>query len=148
MGNRGAFTRVLALLGTVLAWFPIFATVTTGVIGSIEAKQWRIDYLMPAELFPVALAGIILLMWAAWRARARREFIGWGLLAAVVGLIGSQALAVVTGLADGRIEPQGWPLVLVMSIYAIFVAGQLVIDVGGVLLLRDLSVKKQTQQPA
>lgn len=96
-------TKILAVVGTVLVWFPILATVTIAVVGSIGDRVLRFDYLMPAELFPVAFAGGVLLLWV----RARRRLIGWGLGIAVGLLVGGQALAVATGLASGEIEPAG-----------------------------------------
>jgi hypothetical protein len=105
----------------------------------IRAGIFRLDYLMPAELFPLALLGGGLLLWAALRARARRWLIGGSLAGAVVLLFGSQALAVATGLAAGRIEPAGWPWALVLAALALYVVALIVLGVGGVLLLvRDL----------
>ncbi len=57
------------------------------------------DYLMPSELFP--LAGGLLLLWAALRARTGVGRVAWSLGIAVGALAGSQVLAVVTGLASG-----------------------------------------------
>jgi hypothetical protein len=96
------------------------------------------DFLMPAELFPVALFGGGLLLWAALRARLRRGLIGWCLVAAVVLLVGGQGLAIVSGLASGEIGPTSpWMVVVMASIllYALALAG---LGVGGALLLRDL----------
>jgi hypothetical protein len=138
MTKRGFFTKVLALAGTVLAWFPILMTVATSVVGTIGSRVFRLDWLMPAELFPVALVGGGLLMWAALRAHSRRGLIGWGLGIAAGLLVGGQVLAVVTGLASGETEPTGflWAL-LVTSIIAYSLA-LVEIGVAGVLLLRDL----------
>jgi hypothetical protein len=138
MTKRGFFTKVLALAGTVLAWFPILMTVATSVVGTIGSRVFRLDWLMPAELFPVALAGGGLLMWAALRAHSRRGLIGWGLGIAAGLLVGGQVLAVVTGLASGETEPTGflWAL-LVTSIIAYSLA-LVEIGVAGVLLVRDL----------
>jgi len=105
----------------------------------IRARMFRFDYLMPAELFPAALAGGCLLLWAALRARSRRGLIGGSLAGAVVLPVAGQALASVTGLASGRTEPTGWPWALVLASLALFVLATVVLGVGGVLLLRDLS---------
>ena len=103
--------------------------------------MFRFDYLMPAELFPAALVGGGLLMWAALRARSRRGIIGWGLGIAVGSLVGGQALAVATGLASGETEPTGWQWALVLASLGVYSLALVVIGVGGVLLLRDLSLK-------
>lgn len=138
MAQKNIFTKALALAGTILVWLPILAPILFSIGFAIRAHMFRLDYLMPAELFPLALAGGGLLIWAALRARARRGLIGGSLGSAVVLLFGSQALAVVTGLADGRTATGGWQWALVLALLALYVAALVVMGVGGVLLLRDL----------
>ena len=138
MEKKGILTKVLALIGTVLVWIPILAPVLFSAALLIQARMFRFDYLMPAELFPVALVGGCLLLGAALRARSRRGLIGGSLGSAVVTLVGSQALAVVTGLASGRTEPTGWPWALVIASLGLFVLALVILGVGGVLLVCDL----------
>jgi hypothetical protein len=138
MEKKDTLTKALAIAGTALAWFPILAPVVLSAIGLIADGLFRFDYLMPAELFPAALAGGGLLLWAALRARSRRGLIGWSLVAAVGSLIGGQALAVATGLASGDAEPAGWLWALVLASIAVYSLALVVIAVGGALLVRDL----------
>ena len=138
MEKTGILTRILAIVGTVLVWFPILAPVLLSVARIIQGRIFLFDYLMPAELFPVAMAGGGLLLWAALRARSRRGIIGWGLGIAVSLLVAGQALAVVTGLASGDTEPTGWQWALVLASIGIYSLALVVIGVGGVLLIRDL----------
>jgi len=138
MDKRGALTKILAITGTVLVWFPILAPVLLSLALLISKRIFRFDYLMPAELFLVALAGGALLIWAALRARARWALIGWGLGIAAGMLVGGQALAVATGLASGETEPAGWPWALVLASLAILWLALIVVDIGAVLLVRDL----------
>ncbi|MCJ7584087.1 MAG: hypothetical protein MUO30_04890 [Anaerolineales bacterium] len=138
MEKKGVFTKILAIIGTVLVWFPILAHVLLSVAASITERVFRFDYLMPAELFPAALVGGGLLIWAALRARSRWGLIGWGLGIAAGLLVGSQALAVVTGLASGESEPAGWWWALVLASLVVYSLTLVVIGVGGVLLLHDL----------
>ena len=138
MDSKGAFTRVLAVIGTVLVWFPILATVVISVVGSSRDRVFRFDYLMPAELFPVALVGGGLLLWAALRARSRRRPIACGLALAVGALVGGQALAVVTGLASGETEPTGLWWALVVASLVVYSLTLVEIGIAGVLLVRDL----------
>jgi hypothetical protein len=138
MVKRDTLTRILALVGTILIWFPILAPVLWSVIFIIQVQMFRFDYLMPAELFPIALAGGFLLLWAALRARARQRLIVRGFVIAVAFLLTGQALAIVTGLASGEIEPTGlWWALTLGSIIAYSLA-LIVVGVGGSLLLRDL----------
>ena len=138
MEKKNAFTKILAIVEIVLVWFPILAPVLLSLILFIGEGRLLLDYLMPAELFPFALAGAILLLWAGLRARSHWKLIAWGLGIAVALLVGSQALAVVTGLASGATEPVGVWWILVLASLAIFTLGLVTIGVGGILLLRDL----------
>ena len=120
MAKTGIVTKDLAVAGTVLVWIPIVAPVLFSAAFLIQAGKFRFDYLMPAELFPAALAGGCLLLWAALRARSRRGLIGGSLASAVVLPVAGQALASVTGLASGRTEPTGWPWALVLALLAAY----------------------------
>ena len=139
MEREGVFTKILAIVGTVLVWFPILAPILLSVAVIIKGRVFRFDYLMPAELFPAVLVGGCLLIWAALRARSRRRLIGWGLGIAGSSLVGGQVLAVVTGLASGETEPAGWRWALVLASLVVYSLALVVIGVGGLLLLRDLS---------
>jgi hypothetical protein len=138
MEKKGLLTKALAIVGTVLVWIPVLAPALFSAAFLIRAHMFRFDYLMPAELFPVALAGGCLLLWAALRARSRRGLIGVSLGSAVVLPVTGQAVASVTGLASGRIEPTGWQWALVLASLALYVLALVVLGVGGVLLLHDL----------
>jgi hypothetical protein len=144
MGNKGVFTKMLAIVGAVLVWFPILAPVLLLMAGLLGEGVFRFDYLMPAELFPFALLGGLMMLWASLRAKVHLKLIAWGLGAAVVLLGGSQGLAVVTGLANGTTTPGGWALPLVLAALIGFIIALVAVGVGGVLLLRD--VYKPTPQ--
>jgi hypothetical protein len=141
MEKKSTLTKILAIAGAGLVWFPVLAPILLSVALLIKARIFRFDYLMPAELFLLALFGGASLLWAALRARLRRGLVGWGLGIAVCALVGSQALAVVTGLASGRTEPAGWPLALVVAALAIYALALVGVGIGGLLLLRDLFVE-------
>ncbi len=120
MDRKGVLTRVLAVVGTILAWIPILFTALTSIVGTISSRMFRFDYLMPAELFPIAFVGALLLLWAARRARSHQKLIGWGFGSAIAFLGGGQLYAVVSGLASGATEPTGWVWALVMSLIALY----------------------------
>lgn len=138
MKKKGGLTKILAIIGCLFAWIPILAPVVFSVIGFVGGRIFHFDYLMPAELFPAALVGGGLLLWAALRARSYRGIIGWGLGIAAGLLVGGQAIAVATGLASGDTEPTGWQWTLVLASIVLYTVALLAIGVGGVLLLRDL----------
>lgn len=138
MEKKGLFTKILAISGTVFVWIPILAPVLFSLMLFSRSGFFRFDYLMPAEFFPVALVGGVLLLWAALRAHSHRRLIGWSLGIAVLMLFGGQALAVVTGLASGETEPAGWQWALVVASLAVYSLALVVMGIGGILMLRDL----------
>lgn len=140
--KKGTLTKFLAVVGTVLTWFPIFAMIVTAVPVTVRMRAFRMDYLMPAELFPVALIGGGLLIWAALRAHSRQKLIVWGLVIAVGVLFSGQLLAIVTGLASGAMEPTGWWWALLVASLVIYTLAVAEVGVGGILLIRDLSTSK------
>ncbi len=148
MGNRNVWTKILAIAGSVLVWLPIIAPIVFSVPRLLRAPQFSLDYLMPAELFPVVLVGGALLVWAAVRARTRRALIGGALGAAVALLVGGQALAVVTGLASGETEPVGLPWAVVVTTLLLYDAAVVSIGIGGALLLRELLEKRSQPMTA
>jgi len=146
MQKNNAFTKILALSGTIFAWVPIVAPLLFGGLVLVRAGILRVDYLMPAEFFPVALLGGGLLIWAALRARLYRRLICWSVAAAVLLLIASQVLAVVTGLASGAAEPTGAAWALVVACLILFILALITTAIGGILLVRNLF--KSIRQPA
>ena len=138
MEKKDGLTKILAIFGTVLIWFPVLAPFLASMGLFVRSGMVRFDYLMPAELFLSALLGGVILLWAAVRAHSRQKLIGWGLTLAAVLLFGGQAIAVITGLASGRTEPTPLLMALVLTpimIYALLLA---VIGIGGAQLVRDL----------
>jgi hypothetical protein len=138
MAKRDVLTPSLAIAGTVLMWFPILAPVFLSIALLARAHVFRLDYLMPAELFLMVLAGGFALLWAAIRARSRRKIIGWAFGIAVSMLLGGQLVAGLTGLASGEAEPSGWQWALVVASLAVYSLSIVAMGVGGLLLLRDL----------
>ena len=138
MERKVVFTRFLAVVGTVLVWFPIVTPIVLSAVRLIQVRLFLFDYLIPAELFPAVLLGGGLLYWASRRARSRQRLIGWG-LAVTVGLwVGSQVLAVVTGLASGETELASLWGALVIAGIGSYSLAVVTIGVGGIMLLRDL----------
>jgi hypothetical protein len=138
MPNTSTLTKILALLGTLLVWFPIQAPLLLSAVRIIQTGTSQLDYLMPAELFPVALVGAALLIWAAWRAHAQRQIIAWSLGVAFAALLLGQGLALATGLASGAAEPVGFWWALALAMLAVYSLGLVIAGVGGVLLLLNL----------
>ncbi len=138
MNNRGIFSRFLAIMGTVLVWLPVLAPVLAAAVRLLEQGGFNFDYLIPAELFPLALVGGISLILVARRTRLRWRLVGWGLGVAIVALGAGQVLAVVTGLGSGEAQAAGWPLALVNASLYLYILALLVTGIGGMMLLRGL----------
>ncbi len=138
MGSKSAFIKVLAITGTILVWFPILAMILFTAVRFIQVQHLLMDYLIPVEIFPVVLVGGLLLLWAAIRARARLKLVIWGLVAALVLLVGSQVAAVLTGLASGETEAVGWRWTLTLAGIVGYELCEVLLGVEGILLIRDL----------
>lgn len=137
MDRKDVLTRFLSVVGTVLVWIPISFTVLISIVASVSRRMFRVDYLMPAELFPIAFVGAILLLWAARRARSSHgKLVGWSFAAAVAFLGGGQLLAVVSGLASGATEPTGWAWALVLASIALYSLALVVMGIAGILLVK------------
>lgn len=138
MKNRNILTKILAILGTVLIWFPILATIVLALADSFRSGVLRFDYLMAAELFPFALVGGILLFWGSYRAHSHLSLIGWGLAVAFLSLVGSQGLAVVFGVASGETETSAELFAFLLGMILAYSFALILTGVGGIFLLRDL----------
>jgi peptidoglycan/LPS O-acetylase OafA/YrhL len=136
--NTGAASKAISISGTLLTWIPIAFTVLTSAIGTVATGRFHLDYLMPAELFPAALAGAALLLWAAWRSGLRIRIIGLSSALAVKFLAAVMAIASFSGLADGKTELAGMSLIAVMSCLTLYTVMLIATGIGGILLWRDL----------
>jgi hypothetical protein len=138
MEKKGLFTKTLAIAGTGLVFLPILVPILFSIISLMGDHLFRLDYLMPAELFLVALAGGGLLLWVALRTHSERRLVGWSLGIAVTMLVGGQGLAVVTGLASGEAEPAGIWMALVLGAIVLYDLALIALGIGGIRLLRVL----------
>ncbi len=138
MENKNTFTRILAVGGTVLLGLPLVAPLIFSLLLLARSGIFRFDYLMPAELFPLVLIGGGLLIWASVRARRRVNLIGGSMAAAFALLIGSQLVAMFSGLASGAIEPAGPWWVVSLGGILLYELALVAVFIGGVFLLRDL----------
>ena len=137
-GKKDPFTKGLAIVGTILIWLPIVLPLFFSGIFLVKRGSFHFDYLMPAEFFLFALAGGVLLIWAAVRAKSKQLMIGWSIGFAVFTLVSMQGLAVVSGLASGRTEAHGFWLIIVMMLLMVYILSLILCGIAAILLLRDL----------
>ena len=141
MERRDAFTKILGVVGTILAFMPFVVPLVFTFVRLIESGRFMFDYLMPAEIFFVGLIGGALLIWAALRTKRWLKLIVIGLVVAVVMVFGFQQVAVLTGLATGAHEAEGWRFALVLVAMGLCYLGMILTGVGGILLTRDVYKK-------
>jgi hypothetical protein len=143
---KNIFTKILAILGTVLVLLPVLAPFIFGLISYFGDGIFRFDYLLPAELGLVILVGAVLLLADAVWTHLYLKLIGWAMGVAIIIPIIGQIIASVTGLASGETEPGGWEWALVLASLAILYLAVIALGTGGVMLTRALF--KTTPAPA
>ncbi|MFH0863660.1 MAG: hypothetical protein V1858_01015 [Candidatus Gottesmanbacteria bacterium] len=137
--------NILIIVGTLMVWFPLLLPIVFSFVSVAIEGIFRFDYLMPAEIFPVELIGAGLLFWVSFRKKLRKRLIGWSICIAVLSLVIGQLIAIVTGLASGEIETNGWQWTLVVTSIAIFWLSLVSVGIGGILLLRDVFFSSQSR---
>ena len=138
MKTKDAFTKTMAVAGTLLVWLPLLMPILLAVVSFFKRNLFRFDYLIPAELFPVGFLGGVLLIWAARRAQFKQGLIGWGLGIAIGSLVFGQELSKLTGLASGAMEPEGFWFGILIASLVIFSLAMVAAGIGGLLLLKHL----------
>lgn len=133
MEKKDTLSKILAIVGTLLAWIPILAPLVFGFVSLGRDGIYRFDYLMPAELGILAFIGGASLLWAAIRARLRQGIIAWGL--------GIAAGSIAVLMAFGDVEPGSLEWMVVVGLLIAYSLAIVVMGVGGVLLWRDLFKK-------
>ncbi len=153
MRIKAIVSRILAPLGTLLVWFPVLAPLL-GVLEYVsrppaEEGPFNFDYLIPAELFPLALLGgaflILAELLAGQKGHLHRRLIFWGIGIALAMLAGGQFVAVASGLASGAAQPPSIWWTVVLGALAFYVLGLMVMGIGGLLLLRDLFIPARSR---
>ncbi|SHN54778.1 hypothetical protein [Fervidobacterium gondwanense] len=135
----GKLNKILTITGLILVWIPVLAPAFFSIVALIQMGRFLFDFLMPAELFLVFLAGAILLLVASIRTKHYVKQIGFGLLSAVILLFGGQGIAVITGLASGEREFGDWVTVLVMVMIFLYIFAVIEIEIFGFYLLRKMN---------
>ena len=138
MEKRGTLTKIIAIIGTIAVWLPILTPLVFAVVHYFVTKRFLVDYLMPAELALMVLGGGSALLWASLRSKLRVKWIAWSIGIAVFLLFGSQAVAVVTGLADGSTPIGGWEWAVTLSMLIGYILSVIALAIGGIFLIRDL----------
>jgi hypothetical protein len=147
MGKHDTLAKSLAVVGTVLVILPLLAPFVLGLGMMGTLGGFRLDYLMPFEIYPVTVAGAALLVWAAFRAHARRGAVAVAIAVMFGALVLATISAQVTGIANSPEQLETWKYVLTSTLAGISLAAQIALASIGVLLSRDLLGKHQDNAP-
>jgi len=136
-------TRLLATTGTILLGLPVIAPIIFAFVSMAGGNGFLLDYLMPGELFILVLVGAGLIIWAAIRAKTLLKPIVWVLGVSLFFFFGSQVLAQVTGLANGKLSASGPVFVIVMAMLILYDLDVVALTVlGGILIKKAFSTGK------
>ena len=143
MNKPSGLTKGLAVVGTLLTGLPLVLPVLFGLLHWARSGELLIDFLMPAELFFVILAGGGLLILAAVRQKNMVKPLLWALGAAAAFLVLTQVAAQVTGVASSPVEVYDWRMGLIYALLAIFILSCIALLIVGVRLTRIVLRKPQ-----
>jgi hypothetical protein len=107
--SSGLLNRGLAYLGLLLAAAPLLAPIVLSLSRLLAGYPLRFDVLMAAELFPIHLLGVALLLVSAARSRRPWQPLAATLTITLGTLLALQATGGVPGLASGMPSTKGWP---------------------------------------
>ena len=138
MGKHDVVAKILALVGSVLVATPILAPLLVSISSIGSPGGYGVDYLMPFEIYPVALVGAGLVLWAALRAHVRRALVGACIGVMLGGVLLGAAAAKLTGIADSAEQLEAWRYAIVIALGAASLIGQAALVVAGSLVARDL----------
>jgi hypothetical protein len=138
MGKHDTFAKILAITGTVLVALPLVAPLAFSLRFIGRPGGYHLDYLMPFEIYPITLVGMALLLWAAFRAHARREAVGIAIGGMLGGLVLGSIAAQVTGIAQSVERLETWKYILTGGLFGVSLLAQIALLVVGCLLVRDL----------
>lgn len=147
MGKHDALAKSLAIIGTALVILPLLAPFILGLAAMGTLGGFRLDYLMPFEIYPVTLVGVGLLVWASFQAHARKAAVGIAVAGMIGGIILASISAQATGIANSVERLEMWKYVLTSALAAISLASQLGLAVIGTLLTRDLFAAPDESTP-
>ena len=141
MEKKKVFSFILAIAGTVLVWLPVLLMVVTGIAGSISAHEIQVDYMLPAELGFLVIAGAATLLWAAIRERSYIKPIAISAGLALLMIVGCTSVASLSGLASGRVTEAQAPWAMNLSMGLLFAYDLMVIMLGLFGLMLAISIR-------
>lgn len=145
MGKRDVLAKALAIIGVVLVALPILAPLVFGLMAVARPGGFRFDYLMPFEIYPLTLVGLVLVLIASLRSRLRRRAVGISIGMMLGGVVLGAVAATVTGIANSVETLETWRYAVVIAFGAASIVGQVALIAVGVMLIRDLFGRKKAE---
>lgn len=142
---KNALTGFLAAAGTVLSWFPFLFVLVIIISNLLSVHAFTFDPLVLVEVFPVPMAGALLLAWAAFRAREYRVPLFTGAAALALTALFMQLLAPINKVAAGLIHLEGAARAGFGVLQAVYALALAVLCAAGILLLRRLYPKRRPE---
>jgi hypothetical protein len=131
-------TKFLAIIGTAFVGLPILLTIVAAIIGSIAQGRLVCNYLIPAEMYLDAIAGGLLLLWAALRAKLFRKPVIIGFAGMCVFFALSQGIVFLSGIATGEAAAEGVALTAIIASLAIYTLAMIALTVVGIMMIKKL----------
>ena len=138
MKRVAVWVRAVCVVGTIVVSVPVLAPLVFTRWGGLGTDHFNFDWLMPAELFPLAFLGGLVLLGVALRVHLHRALVAWGLGIAAASLVTGLGFASVSGLASGATQPVGPPMWFLAAMLAIYTAAVTEMAIAGIILSRDL----------
>lgn len=143
MKNKLLIAKISGIIGLILVWLPILATLIIGGVFSLQSGHFQMDYLIPAELFPLVILGGILLFLAAFFSNTRKLLFGLLLGLILFSFLGINITALATGLASGARDPGDWASFLVNGLLVVYNVSLLMMCIYGVILVINIFKTKK-----
>ena len=141
--NKVHLNRILAFIGTIFLFIPILFPILLSILHLLATGRFLFDYLIPAELFFLVIAGTLILLIASIRSEIYRKSVIALTIIIITTLPLAQMIAVLTGLANGDMEPVGWRLYLVLMFLGIYTISILIQGIYGIRLIKALFKKEE-----
>lgn len=130
--------KILIVVAVVSLWFPFAFALLLAFNQMIAHGIFVFDYLLPAELFWLEALGLVSLIGVAvWRRRMIKRIL-WTIAFIFMFLVSGLSYAVLTGLANGTIEPDGIELYVTAGLLIAFDVGLVACGFFGFLLAQEI----------
>lgn len=130
--------KVLIVVAVVALWFPFAFALLNAFNQLIAHGMFVFDYLLPADLFWLEAIGMVsLIAVAIWRKRMIKRIL-WTIAFIFMFLVSGLSYALLTGLANGTIEPEGIELYVTAGLLIAFDFGLIACGFFGFLLAQEI----------